>query len=152
MPVDGSGTDEEIEVSESPKKDFESQLMAGCTTIVLSSLITYGLTVWPFLSLPEYSIVGLCNILLFGAVPATIFGVIVSRKFALAGAAGYFGGAMAGAVFMQIRLQQTMLARFVKDLPKPDYPESMAWIVPVSWFLFSALMAWIFCTREKPQG
>ena len=152
MPIDGTGTDEELTGPQFSKKDFEAELMAGCSTIALVSLVTYLVTVWPFFKFPEYSIVGLVSIVSTGILPAMVIGVIVSRKFALAGAAGFFGGSMAGAVFMHLRLQQTLLGKYAQDMPRPDYPDIVAWIIPFAWFSVAGIIAWIFCRREGPEA
>ena len=152
MPADGLGTDEELTQVPHRRKDFEAQLMAGCSTIGIVSLITYGTTVWPFAVFPEYSIVGLAKILGFGAGTASILGAVAGRKFGLAGSSGFFGGSMAAAVFMHLRLQQTMLGQFARDMPKPDYPESLALWIPFVWFAWAGAIAWIFCRREPDSG
>lgn len=151
MPVDGLGTDEQLESPAPKQKEFEAQLMAGCSTIAVTSLITYFMTAWPFAVFPEYSIVGLGQIFLFGALPATVLGVIASRKFALAGASGYFGGAMAAAVFMHLRFQQTALGYLAPDMPKPDYPPFLIQVLPFAWFAGAGLIAFVFYRRERPE-
>ncbi|MCW5936611.1 MAG: hypothetical protein KIT11_04815 [Fimbriimonadaceae bacterium] len=137
--------------------DFEGSLMKGCSTIGLGSFITYGLTVWPWLTFPEYKVQGLLEIALAGCLPAVVFGIIATRKFGLAGASGFFGGGMASAVFMYLRLQSTMLGRFSERLPAPEYPERWAWIVPLAWFLAVAAIAALFLParhegNDPPSG
>lgn len=151
MAVDGTGTDEQISEPVRRKKDFEAQLMAGCTTIGVVSMATYFLTIWPYAAFEEYKLSGLVSTLVYGAVPASIFGAVAARKFALAGASGYFGGAMAGAVFMHLRLQQTMLGFYTKDIPRPEYPEFTAIALPMTWFACAGAIAWIFCRREPSE-
>lgn len=152
MPADGLGTDEELAQVPARKRDFEAQLMAGCSTIGIVSVITYFLTIWPFAVFPEYSIVGLAQIIAFGMLPASVLGVFAARKFALAGASGFFAGAMAAATFIHLRLQQTMLGNYARDIPKPDYPEAVAYLLPFAWFAWTGALAWIFCRREPPEG
>ena len=152
MPTDGLGTDEELSQAPPKNKEFEAQLMSGCSTIGVVSVITYFMTIWPFAVYPEYSIVGLLKIIGFGILPASILGAIAARRFALAGASGFFGGAMAAAVFIHLRLQQTMLGNYARDIPKPDYPESFAFMLPLLWFVWSGALAWIFCRREPSEG
>ena len=152
MPVDGTGTDEELTVPElKRKKDFESQLMAGCTTIGVLSVFTYFLSIWPFTVMAEYTWNGLIMILAYGTVPASILGAIAGRKLGYAGSTGYFGGALASAVFMHLRLQQTMLGNFTKDVPKPEYPDSVAIAVPLLWFVVAGIVAVAFCKRTAPE-
>lgn len=149
MPFEPLGTDEPL--ADAPKKhrDFESQIMAGCTTIVLASLITYALTVWPWFTMEEYTVRGLLTIALAGMLPATLFGIFCSRKFDQAGASGFFGGAMATGVFIYLRLQQTMLGKHSVDLPMPEYPEGFGWAVPLAWVLLAAAVAWVARPRPK---
>ncbi len=118
-------------------------------TIGIVSLITYGLVVWPFTTFPEYRISGLFQIALFGALPATVFGIVASRRFELAGASGFFGGSMAAAVFMFLRLQQTLLGKYTKDLPTPEYPDSIGLIIPIAWFVWAAMIAFVSCRRQS---
>lgn len=141
-------TDEPI-VGPPPKKaDFESSLMQGCSTIGVASVVTYVLAVWPWLAFPEYRLDGLFAIGLAGCLPATVFGVIVSRRFRLAGASGFFGGGMASAVFMYLRLGQTMLGRVSERLPAPEYPERWAWLLPLCWFLWVGAAAALALPRQ----
>lgn len=149
MPVDGLGTDEQLESAPPRQREFESQLMAGCSTIAVTSILTYFMTAWPFAAFPEYSTTGLLQILLFGALPATVLGVLASRRFALAGASGFFGGAMAAAVFMHLRFQQTAIGYVARDMPRPDYPILVIQLLPMAWFAWSGLVALIFCRRES---
>lgn len=145
MPFEPLQTDEPLTGPKERRKDFEAQLMAGCTTIGVVSLLTYFLTVWPFTVFADYKASELAMILLCGALPATVLGCLATLKFKLAGASGFFGGGMAGAVFMYLRLQQTALGYLeVKDLPRPDYPAAVAWGMPVGWFAVSGLMAYLF--------
>ncbi|MBS1724043.1 MAG: hypothetical protein JSS66_13945 [Armatimonadetes bacterium] len=148
MPFEPLQTDETVSEPAQKKKDFESQLMAGCTTIGVVSLLTYGLTIWPFSVFPEYTTKGLTLILIAGCGPAMILGAVAGRTLRLAGASGFFGGAMAGAVFMHLRLQQTLLGKFTRDLPKPDYADWLAWAVPPTWFVAAGIIALVFYRRE----
>lgn len=149
MPVDGLGTDEPLTEPVQRKKDFEAQLMAGCTTIGVVSLATYFMSIWPYTVFHEYTVQGLVSTLAFGGLPACVFGAIAARKLALAGASGFFGGSMASAVFMHLRLQQTMLGYYTKDIPRPEYPESTQIWLPIGWFVLTGLVSWIFCRRES---
>ena len=151
MPFEPLNTDEELAEAPRRKNDFEAQLMSGCSTIGVSSIITYFITIWPFTRFPEWSVQGLLAIFAFGAFPACLFGIFLGRKFTLAGSSGFFGGALAAAVFMHLRLQQTMLGFYSRDSPRPEYPESFAAIIPILWFVVASLIAWIFCKREPHQ-
>ena len=151
MPFDPILTDEEVTTTSPSKKEFEAELMGGCVTIGLVSIITYFVTIWPFARFPEYTWTGLATVFGVGALPACCFGVYVCRRFALAGAIGFFGGAMAAAVFMHLRLQQTMLGYYGKDIPRPEYPESFAVLIPLAWFVLTASLSFIFYRREPVE-
>jgi hypothetical protein len=126
--------------------------MNGCATIVVLSFTTYGLVVWPFFVMPEYTIFGLLTIIVLGMAPATVFGALAVRRAGLAGAAGFFGGAMASAVFIFLRLQQTQLGRLSYELPDPEYPAAWGWMLPLAWFLFSGGIAAVLLPKEKDSG
>lgn len=151
MAFDPLLTDEELSEPAARKRDFESQLMAGCSTIGFTSVLTYLVTIWPFTIFPEWSQKGLATIFGSGALLACIFGAYLGRKFGLAGSSGFFGGAMAAAVFMHLRLQQTMLGFYAKDIPRPEYPEFFAILIPILWFLVASTVAWVFCRREPSE-
>jgi len=152
MPFEPLRTDEPIERHAVRKvRDFESSLMAGCATIVLASLITYFLSIWPFFVFPEYRISGLLIIALAGPGTAGVFGIFCTRKFGLAGASGFVGGAMASAIFMFLRLQQTVAVRGHHDYVQPEYPDRWAWLTPLAWFLISGALALIFLPKEPEE-
>ncbi len=149
-------TDEPLSEPVKSKSDFETQLMAGCATISLAAVFTYLIAVWPWLVFPEYRLDGLITIGLTGALPASVFGALCIRRFRLAGASGFFGGGMASAVFMYLRLEQTMLGRLSVDLPAPEYPERWAWLLPIVWFLWTGLLGVLLLPRDHegsaPEG
>ncbi len=134
------------------KPDFERELMAGCTTIVLLSFACYALTIWPFFFLPEYTLRGLGTCVAFGAILPAILGVVAIRKLDIVGIAGYLGGTMAGIVFVYLRLSQTMLGLYDESLPMPEYPERWAWLVPLVWVLASIVLALMTYPKERPRG
>jgi hypothetical protein len=149
---DGSGTDEPIEQSVQQKKDFEAELMRGCLVIGAASLITYALCVWPFTAFPEYSVVGLSQIAATGLLPSLVFGIFMARRAGLAGGTGFFGGALAAAVFMHLRLQQTALGYITKDMPRPDYPAWIGWALPPIWVVIAGLAALVFSKGESVEA
>ena len=126
-------------------------MMSGCATIVLGSLITYGLVIWPFFVFPEYTVVGLALTMATGAGAATLFGLFCTRKFGLAGASGFIGGAMASAIFIYLRLQQTVAVRGHHDYLQPEYPDRWAWLTPLAWFLAAVAVALLFLPKEQEE-
>jgi len=153
MPFEPLRTDEKLPTKQKPPKDMDSVMLTGCTGFVFASLLTYFLGVWPFLAFQDThlaAIMGLCALL--GLVPATVLGIVAARKFELPGACGYVGGAMALSVFLYLRLQQVMLGKSSTDLPRPDYPESWVWAVPLGWLIFSVLVAVLAIPRIDVGG
>ena len=147
MPFEPLQTDEKIPPSRG-KQDFESSLMQGCATIVLASLITYGLTVWPFFVFEEYRIQGLALSMALGPGAACLLGLFSTRKFKLAGASGFLGGAMAGAIFIFLRLQQTVAVRGHYEYVQPEYPDRWSWMAPLAFFLIAIALVLIFLPKE----
>jgi hypothetical protein len=156
MPIEPITTDEKIDgPAAKKKKDFEAHLMGGCMVIVISSVLVFGMSIWPFIPFPEYSVQGLKQIALFGAVPALVFAAIVSFRFGLAGGAGSVGGALAATIFIFLDLQQTMLGHMTVDLPEPEYPERWVWMVPLGYvlaFVVVALVCVALAPSEKPKN
>jgi hypothetical protein len=126
--------------------------MSGCATIVVASFVTYGLAVWPYFVLPEHTVAGLVTIVLSGMAPASVFGSLAVRSHGLAGAAGFLGGAMASAVFVYLRLQQTQLGRLSYELPDPEYPAAWVWMLPLAWFLLCGGLAALLLPKETDAG
>ena len=147
MPFEPLQTDEQIPPSRG-QKDFESSLMQGCATIVLASLITYGLTVWPFFVFEEYRIQGLAMSMALGPGTACILGLFATRKFKLAGASGFLGGGMAGAIFIFLRLQQTVAVRGHYEHLQPEYPDRWAWMTPLAFFMIAVALVLIFLPKQ----
>ncbi|MCG9895872.1 MAG: hypothetical protein MH204_10405 [Fimbriimonadaceae bacterium] len=142
MPLDPLRTDEKRDDPAAyPRKDFEGQMMSGCMTIGLGSVISYVLVAWPLFFVPEYSIQGLLQWAGLGVVPLLIFGAVLCRRFGLAGAAGFVGGAIPGAVFLYLRLNQTLARGLIPDLPKAEYPESWVGFLPLLFILLCLLWA-----------
>ncbi len=151
MPFEPLRTDEKREGSAPTKKDFESQLMQGCGVIVVLSFLILLMTSWPYFAFKEYTVKGLQSIVAFGCIPATLLGIIALRAFRTAGMSGFLGGGMAAAAFMFLRLQQTILNNYDKDLPHTEYGDQILWLVPVGWLVWSALICLFFLKREDPE-
>lgn len=151
MPFEPLRTDEKLEgpvKNRKPQTDFEKQLMSGCMVILVSCFLVYGLIIWPWFVFEPHTVKGLARALGFGAGTATVFGIIVTLKFKLAGGAGYLGGGFAAAVFMFLRLQQIMLGKGHNDLPQPEYPERWVHLVPLAYVLLSIAIVAIFLPKE----
>jgi branched-subunit amino acid transport protein AzlD len=152
MPFEPLDTDEKIEAGyPRRKRDLETQLLGGCMVVLVGSLITYALVIWPWFTFKEYEISGLEKMAVFGGVPASIFGVVVIRKLDAAGLAAFMGGAMAAGVFVFLRLQQSNLGRYAQDLPMPEFPERWVMLVPLGWLAWIILVALASYPRRAEQ-
>lgn len=154
--IEGRKTMEELRTDESsdpPAKrpaDFDTQMLFGCSGFVSASFVTYGLTVWPNLVWSEtHKLQVLVQCFGFGLLPAAVFGIVASRKFGLAGGAGFVGGAMASATFIFLRLQQVMAFRGIREAPQPEYPYPWMWIAPSGWVLLALILAILFVPKEE---
>jgi hypothetical protein len=67
----------------------------------------------------------------------------------LAGASGFVGGAFISAIFMFLRLDQSMLRNFVPDVPRPDYPDAWKGLVPLGFVLVSLILAILFVPKKE---
>lgn len=155
MPFEPLQTDEVIEAGyPRRKRDLETQMLGGCLVVLVGSLLTYAMVIWPWFVYKEYEISGLVKTAIFGALPASIFGVVIIRKLEAAGLAAFMGGAMCAGVFAYLRLDQSNLGRYAKDLPAPEFPERWVGMIPIGWLAWIVLLA-IACYprhREQPSS
>lgn len=150
MPFEPLQTDEKLDKPVKAERDFDSQMLAGCTAFVGTSVFCYLLGVWPFFVLTETNkLLMLLLACAFGLIPSAIFGSVITRKTGLPGACGFLGGAMAIAIFLFLRLQQVMLAKQIKDLPQPEYPSSWVWMVPLAWILVAVGLVALFMPKGQ---
>lgn len=150
MPFEPLLTDEDLPNRAQRERDMDTQMLFGCTGFVATSLTTYGLSVWPFLAFPRtHLMLTLAIASACAFVPALIFGAFASRRFSLPGACGFVSGAMATAIFLYLRLEQAQAGRTVRELPRPDYPASWTWMIPVAWLLL-CLCAALVSVRIEP--
>lgn len=154
MPFEPLGTDEQLEGPVKKKTDFETRLMGGCMTVLVASFATYIMIAWPWMVFPEYTVGGLIQCGLFGALPALVFGIFVIRRFGSAGLSGWLGGAAVGAVFMYLRLNQGTLREEIRDLPQVEYPASWIVAVPLGWLVLAVLfgIALLPSHEFEPEG
>ncbi len=158
MPFDPLNTDEPIEAQyprgpkRPRKRDLETQLLGGCMAVLVGSLLTYGMVIWPWFVFKDYTVDGLTKVALFGGLPASIFGVAIIRKMEAAGLAAFLGGAMSAGVFVFLRMQQSDLGRYAQDLPMPEFPERWVMIVPVGWLAWIIMLAVVSYPRRPEQA
>lgn len=140
MPFEPLRTDEPIEGPPAKTRDMDTQMLFGCTAFVIAALITYLLVLWPFFVFPEsYLLSQLLLALGLGCVPATLFGIYACRRSGLPGGSGFVGGALTTSIFLYLRLDQMMLGLEVREAPKPEFPHSWTWIVPLVWLLIAVV-------------
>jgi hypothetical protein len=149
MPLDPLETDEKIANPVKRVRDMDDQMLFGCSGFLVASLGGYGLMVWPFFAFQDTDrLKTMVTALSIGLVPTFILSAVVSRRFGLAGTCGAVGGAIASAMFLYLRVQQAFLAHLARQAPEPQYPASMAVVVPLAVLLAVALVALIFMARE----
>ena len=150
MPFEPLQTDEPV-TSKGPKvRDLDSQMLAGCGTFVVLSLLTYFLAIWPHLAFFDtYRIRTLAIDCGIGMLPALLAGAVATRKWGLPAAGGFISGALAGAIFLLLRLKQIVLMEGTKDLPQPEFPANWQYLIPAVWML--AVMAAIAMTLKKEE-
>jgi hypothetical protein len=121
-------------------------MLAGCTTFLLVALFVYAVLVapWFFVSgLWQLTAVG--TACAYGLVPALLIGGGVGIKFGPAAALGFFGGVLASAVFLLIRIDQFFSLALARQAPEPDYPPIYRFLIPIVYVLvasFLVIMVW----------
>ena len=148
MPIEPLQTDERREGPVAKKADYETKLLLGCGFTGFLALFGYFMGMWPFLVFPEYTVVGLRNIILLGPCIAAVLGIIAIRKTGPPAVSGYIGGQMAVAVFAYLRLKETMLGKLNVDIPRPEWPDEVAWLVP----LLIAFVPFLLAAAAYPYG
>lgn len=148
MPFEPLRTDEKLEEKQKKGPDMDREMLFGCTSFVLASFVVYGASVWPFLVFADiWRIQILLAASAFGFVPAYVLTALGSRKYGIAAACGALGGAMATCIFLFLRLDQVNLGNTVWDLPKPEYPPSWQWLLPVG-HLLATVAIMLACLRK----
>lgn len=148
MSFEPLGTDEPLEEGAPRPKSFEGQLMSGCMTIMLESFLVLALTVWPFILFEHRTNAQLFTALALSTVPTFIVGACFVRFAKLAGAVGFAGGLFVGAVFLMLRIETVVSARFDPLLPQPEYPPSWQWFVPGAWLLAGLALLFIVLPKD----
>ncbi len=62
------------------------------------------------------------------------------KKALVCGAGGFIGGVLTSSTFLYLRLDQYFALRAVKEAPQPEYPSAWTYLVPLAWFLTSAVV------------
>ncbi len=153
MAIEPIGTDERLETPISKPRDLDTQMMFGCTGFVLTSIVAFLLSVWPFIvftNIERLSTLAECA--LFGLFPATVLGAVATRRWGLAGACGFVGNALAFDVFLYLRFQEIALGAEARRIPIPDYPMSLGLLAPLAWLLFVLLVSLALLPKAELKG
>ncbi len=130
--------------------DMDTQMLFGCSGFVGSSIGTFLLTVWPHMVYMNITSMRALYIgALLGMLPAAITGAWVTRRFGIAGSAGFIAGSIASAVFLNLRLRQGTMLRGVPQAPQPEYPDVFVWLLPVGWVIVAIVVCLLFIAREE---
>jgi hypothetical protein len=152
MAFEPLNTDEKVEGSSPRVRDMDAQMLFGCSGFLLASLGGYVLAVWPFFLFQETQRLStLATSCAAGLGPAAVLTGFLARKFGLAGACGAVGGAIATAMFLYLRINQVFLGWMARQIPEPEYPPMMQWMLPVSWILVVLLIGLTIAPREDPS-
>ncbi len=145
-------TDEKLDSPVKRAPDMDSVMLFGCSGFVFTSIGGYILTVWPYLVFQDSERLSRLEVSsLVGMLPAAILGTVASRRFGLAGACGFVGGSMASGIFLYLRIEQTFLSSLARQAPKPDYPQILTYLIPLTWIIVSVILALVFVPNEKPD-
>lgn len=146
-------TDEKLDVAPKKAADMDTLMLIGCTGFVIASLGIYALSVWPFFAFPavgETRTLAIC--VAAGLLPSALLAFVCGRKFALAGACGAIGGALATGMFLYLRIHQAFLAYLARQSPPPGYPQLLEAVVPLAWILAVALVALMAMPNERGES
>ena len=150
MPFEPLRTDEPRTGHGRKERDFDSQMLAGCSAFVAISLLSYAVAVWPhFVFYQTYQIRTLALDCALGMIPAAILGGFATRRFGLAAAGGFVSGSLATSIFLLLRLKQVLLLEGVRDLPQPEFPQSWQYVVPLAWMLAVFVIVGLLLRREE---
>jgi hypothetical protein len=133
--------------------DMDTAMLGGCTIFIITSAGAYLLSVWPHFLYPttdKAATLRLCSEL--GLIPSLLFGIVMARRFRLAGACGFVGGALTTSVFLFLRIQQVFVTAGSSQGPTPNYPASLMYLIPIGWVALSILIAIVATPRERFQG
>jgi hypothetical protein len=151
VPFEPLHTDEKIDGKKVREKSMDDVMITGCTGFVGCSVGTFLLGVWPFLVFGSAQVQSSSLLLGFplGLLPAWILGAIVSRKYGLAAACGFIGGAMALGVFMFLVSNRLMTAIFLASGPRHFYSPVVVYLIPVAWLVICLAIAYVFLPKSE---
>jgi hypothetical protein len=151
VPLEPLRTDEKIEGKRVKVRDMDDLMLTGCSGFVGCSIGTFLLGMWPFLAFGTTEPPTPAMLLGFplGLIPASIFGGYVCRKFGLASACGFVGGAMALCIFMFLISQRLTLAIFYASGPRHFYSPPLVYLIPAVWLVLALGIAYVFTPKTE---
>jgi hypothetical protein len=151
MPFEPLRTDEKIEGKKPKATSMDDLMLSGCTGFVGCSIGTFLLGVWPFLLFGSTEPVRPAMLLGFpvGLIPASIFGAYTCRRFGLASACGFVGGAMALGVFMFLVSNRLATAIFLASGPRHFYSPAVVYLIPVVWLVLALAVGYVFTPKSE---
>lgn len=150
MPFEPLRTDEKLDAPVKKAPDFEVKLMVGCTGFVIAAIGGFLMAAWPFFVWQDvHRFDRLVQACVFGFVPATVFGALLTRRFGLPGACGFFASAMASALFLLLRLPQVFMAGEVRVEFRPQYPPMVQYLLPAAWLLWVPIVALLMLPKGE---
>ena len=150
MPFEPLNTDEKIEGKPPREKSMDDFMLAGCTGFVGCAFSTFFVGMWPFLvfgTSEDYR--RLLIAFPLGLIPATILGAYFSKRFGLAAACGFIGGAMALGVFLHLIATRTLVAVFLQAGKEANFPLWLVYLIPVVWVAIALAVAYVFTPKNE---
>lgn len=152
MPFDPIRTDEPLDGPAPKEKDFDGQMLFGCTQFVIQCFCIYGMAAWPhFVFADIYEVRPLAVNVGLGVLPALAQSIVGARKFGLASAVGSLGGALAFGIFLYLRMQQIHIPSGIRGVPIPEWPKEWCWLTPTAVVLIFASALFLALPKsERP--
>lgn len=123
--------------------DMDAQMLGGCSAFVISSLMTYGLGVWPFFVFaPLYQAVPLFTALGISVAITLVFAVVVAKRAHMAGGFGAVAGVAALGVFFYLAISQSVPLEARLNKEAIEYPTEVGVYAPMIWGLATALLVY----------
>ncbi len=130
--------------------DMDSQMLGGCSVFVASSLITYGLAVWPFFVMqPLWESHPLLTATGLAAAGTTIFTLIIGKRAVMAGGFGNLAGVASAGVFVYLTLNHVVPLDAMQKQTITQWDPSVGYIIPILWFVLTLLIVLVQLMRSK---
>lgn len=144
-------TDEKLDTP-IKSRDFDGVMLAGCSSFVGTSVLTYLLGLWPFFAIGDLHLTArMLTAAGLSFAQTVVFGAVMTRRTGLPGACGSIGGAMSLAVFIHLMIKQLMLGFVHVEIPDPDYSGYWAWLGPLSYCTVLTLVVAVLVPRREFQ-